>query len=149
MTKSLNKHQTTDDIEFPAKRRRKEVSESTGSSEPLGDSSSSIGDSDRESSIDDDSSDSDSESSSSSESLLPPEDEQEESPPPGVTIYTEQNPPEGVLRWYWTQRHRLFSCYEKGIWMTDDSWFEVTPEKVAAYGALPLPLSPILCPFHR
>ena len=32
---------------------------------------------------------------------------------------------------YWEQRTSLFSKYEEGIWMTDDSWFGVTPEPVA------------------
>jgi len=33
---------------------------------------------------------------------------------------------------YWSQRHSIFSKYDEGIWMTDDAWFEVTPEPVAA-----------------
>lgn len=32
---------------------------------------------------------------------------------------------------YWTQRHRIFSKYDEGIWLTDDAWFGVTPEPVA------------------
>jgi len=55
-----------------------------------------------------------------------------EEPPEGVTFFAESNPPHGDLHWYWTQRHRYFSRYEEGIWMTHDSWFEVTAEAVAA-----------------
>jgi uncharacterized protein YhfF len=32
---------------------------------------------------------------------------------------------------YWNQRHRIFSKYDDGVWLTDDSWFGVTPEPVA------------------
>ncbi|KAF2433779.1 putative RNA methylase family protein [Tothia fuscella] len=35
------------------------------------------------------------------------------------------------LQKYWHQRHNIFSKYDEGIWMTDDSWFGVTPEPVA------------------
>jgi hypothetical protein len=136
MAKHPNKHQAVDDTQSPAKRRRKEVQELTeSSSESSSDASSSSSNTSGTDSSD--SSDSDSESSSSGESSSLPQDDDEEeenSPPSGVTIYTEQNPPEGALHWYWTQRHRLFSRYEEGIWMTNDSWFEVTPEKIAAYG---------------
>jgi len=32
---------------------------------------------------------------------------------------------------YWYQRHSIFSVYDKGIVMTDDAWFGITPEPVA------------------
>ncbi|KAH8602559.1 RNA cap guanine-N2 methyltransferase-domain-containing protein [Bisporella sp. PMI_857] len=32
---------------------------------------------------------------------------------------------------YWHQRYDMFSFYDDGIQMTDDAWFEVTPEAVA------------------
>lgn len=32
---------------------------------------------------------------------------------------------------YWHQRHKIWSKYDEGIWMTDDAWFGVTPEPVA------------------
>ncbi|KAA8909476.1 RNA cap guanine-N2 methyltransferase-domain-containing protein [Sphaerosporella brunnea] len=110
--------------------------ESASATESSSDASSSDSDEDSSSSTDSDSAESSgSDSSSSRESSSSLEEgeehDEENSPPPGVTIYTEQNPPQGTLHWYWTQRHRLFSRYEDGIWMTDDSWFEVTPEKVA------------------
>jgi trimethylguanosine synthase len=31
------------------------------------------------------------------------------------------------------QRYDIFSKYDEGIWMTDDSWFGVTPETLATY----------------
>jgi trimethylguanosine synthase len=34
---------------------------------------------------------------------------------------------------YYQQRHQIFSKYDEGIWMTEDSWFGVTPEPVAMY----------------
>jgi trimethylguanosine synthase len=34
---------------------------------------------------------------------------------------------------YWNQRYKIFSKYDEGIWMTDDSWFGVTPEPVAKF----------------
>ena len=61
----------------------------------------------------------------------------EEHPPSSVVQYTVNNPPTGRLRWYWTQRYRLFSRYGHGIWMTPNAWFEVTPEAVATYSPPP------------
>ena len=34
---------------------------------------------------------------------------------------------------YWHQRHKLFSKYDEGIWMTDSAWYGVTPEPVAEW----------------
>lgn len=34
---------------------------------------------------------------------------------------------------YWKQRHRIFTKYEDGVWLTDDAWFGVTPESIAKY----------------
>jgi trimethylguanosine synthase len=42
---------------------------------------------------------------------------------------------------YWQQRHLIFSKYDEGIWLTDDAWFEVTPEPVAKYGFKAMPLA--------
>lgn len=39
---------------------------------------------------------------------------------------------------YWDQRYSIWSLYDEGIVMTDDSWFGVTPESVAKY-AIPSP----------
>lgn len=35
------------------------------------------------------------------------------------------------LKKYWFQRFKIWSKYDKGIWMTPDSWFGVTPEPIA------------------
>ncbi|XP_052830798.1 trimethylguanosine synthase isoform X2 [Octopus bimaculoides] len=40
-----------------------------------------------------------------------------------------------TLRKYWSQRFRLFSRFNKGIKLAKDSWFSVTPEKIAEYVA--------------
>lgn len=37
------------------------------------------------------------------------------------------------LRKYWFQRYRLFSKFDSGIWMDRESWFSVTPEKIAKH----------------
>lgn len=34
---------------------------------------------------------------------------------------------------YWNQRHRIFSKYDDGVWLTDDAWFGVTAEPIAKY----------------
>ncbi|KAE8356494.1 RNA cap guanine-N2 methyltransferase-domain-containing protein [Aspergillus coremiiformis] len=55
---------------------------------------------------------------------------------------TEEAPPEvhhynniGEVPWdiqnYWSQRYKIFSKYDEGVWLTDDAWFGVTPEPVA------------------
>ncbi|XP_033118702.1 trimethylguanosine synthase-like [Anneissia japonica] len=36
---------------------------------------------------------------------------------------------------YWAQRYRLFSRFDKGIRMDKESWFSVTPEKIAQHHA--------------
>lgn len=38
---------------------------------------------------------------------------------------------------YWAQRHKLFSKYDEGVWLTDDAWFGVTPERVAKLVSCP------------
>lgn len=38
-----------------------------------------------------------------------------------------------MLNRYYHQRHDIFSRYDEGVWMTEDSWFGVTPEPVAKY----------------
>ena len=56
---------------------------------------------------------------------------------------TDPSPPEGVYHYeaahelshettkYWHQRYEIFSKYDEGIWMTEETWFGVTPEPVA------------------
>jgi trimethylguanosine synthase len=34
---------------------------------------------------------------------------------------------------YWFQRFKIWEQYDKGIWMTEDAWFGVTPEPIAKY----------------
>jgi trimethylguanosine synthase len=34
---------------------------------------------------------------------------------------------------YWTQRYLIWDRYDEGVWMTEDSWFGVTPETIAKY----------------
>ncbi|XP_071037645.1 trimethylguanosine synthase isoform X2 [Parasteatoda tepidariorum] len=34
---------------------------------------------------------------------------------------------------YWSQRYRLFSLFDEGIKLDEESWFSVTPEKIAAH----------------
>lgn len=36
---------------------------------------------------------------------------------------------------YYQQRHKIFSRYDEGVWMTEESWFGVTPEPVAKYAS--------------
>ncbi|ODM17401.1 hypothetical protein SI65_07076 [Aspergillus cristatus] len=59
-----------------------------------------------------------------------------------MTDDTEEVPPEvhhynhrGEVPWdiqnYWSQRYKIFSRYDEGVWLTDDAWFGVTPEPVA------------------
>ncbi|KAK7489072.1 hypothetical protein BaRGS_00019733 [Batillaria attramentaria] len=38
-----------------------------------------------------------------------------------------------VLKKYWAQRYRLFSRFDEGIQMDKESWFSVTPEKIARH----------------
>lgn len=49
----------------------------------------------------------------------------------GAHLYTQQHQLPWDIQNYWRHRHDLFDLYDHGIWTTDDSWFEVTPEKVA------------------
>ncbi|XP_028396845.1 LOW QUALITY PROTEIN: trimethylguanosine synthase-like [Dendronephthya gigantea] len=43
------------------------------------------------------------------------------------------NPTDKTLAKYWHQRYRLFSLYDEGIKMDDESWFSVTPERIAKH----------------
>ena len=55
----------------------------------------------------------------------------EQTLPDGVHHYkTAEEVPFQISK-YWHQRHKIFSKYDDGIWMTDDAWFGVTPEPVA------------------
>ena len=40
---------------------------------------------------------------------------------------------------YWKNRHKIFSFYNDGVYMTDDAWFGVTPEPIARRIAMDLP----------
>lgn len=55
----------------------------------------------------------------------------DEQPPAGVYHYDEPYEVPDEVSKYWYQRHRIFSKYDEGIWMTDSAWFGVTPEPVA------------------
>ncbi|XP_008202575.1 trimethylguanosine synthase [Nasonia vitripennis] len=44
--------------------------------------------------------------------------------------YVQKNP---ILKKYWAKRYRLFSKFDEGIKLDDESWFSVTPEKVAKH----------------
>ncbi|ORX98607.1 RNA cap guanine-N2 methyltransferase-domain-containing protein [Clohesyomyces aquaticus] len=35
------------------------------------------------------------------------------------------------MKKYWWQRQRIWDRYDQGVWMTEDAWFEVTPEPIA------------------
>jgi len=39
------------------------------------------------------------------------------------------------IKKYWAQRYRLFSKYDEGILMDEESWYSVTPEKIARHVA--------------
>ena len=43
------------------------------------------------------------------------------------------------LRSYFQNRYYLFTRYDKGVWLTDRSWFEVTWERIARYIISPPP----------
>jgi trimethylguanosine synthase len=40
---------------------------------------------------------------------------------------------------YWFQRFKIWEKYDKGVWMTEDAWFGVTPEPIAKYSC-PCPI---------
>ncbi|KAL5121096.1 putative diacylglycerol O-acyltransferase tgs1 [Pleosporales sp. CAS-2024a] len=44
-------------------------------------------------------------------------------------LHVDQFPEE--LKKYWFQRFKIWEKYDKGIWMTEDAWFGVTPEPIA------------------
>ncbi|KAH5214968.1 trimethylguanosine synthase [Parastagonospora nodorum] len=58
-------------------------------------------------------------------------------------LHVDQFPEE--LKKYWFQRFKIWEQYDKGIWMTEDAWFGVTPEpianKIAAHIAESVPSS--------
>ena len=54
----------------------------------------------------------------------------------------ERHPPEPVpqelasvphISKYWAQRYRLFSRYDDGVCLDPESWYSVTPEKIAQH----------------
>ncbi|KAL3243821.1 hypothetical protein MRX96_019640, partial [Rhipicephalus microplus] len=49
---------------------------------------------------------------------------------PGMPSYIKDNP---ELTKYWFQRYRLFSRFDEGIKMDEESWFSVTPENIAKH----------------
>ncbi|EPS34060.1 hypothetical protein POX_a00958 [Penicillium oxalicum] len=51
--------------------------------------------------------------------------------PPEVHHYQSLEEVPWDIQNYWAQRHRIFSRYDDGVWLTDDAWFGVTPEPVA------------------
>ncbi|XP_071965556.1 uncharacterized protein [Antedon mediterranea] len=53
---------------------------------------------------------------------------------PRLKNYPEINGNPNLLK-YWAQRFRLFSKFDKGIKMDKESWFSVTPEKIAQHHA--------------
>lgn len=52
-------------------------------------------------------------------------------PPEGVHHYASAADVPFEISKYWHQRYNIFSKFDDGIWMTDDTWFGVTPEPVA------------------
>lgn len=53
--------------------------------------------------------------------------------PDGVHHYQDIAEVPWDLQKYYSQRYSIFSKYDDGIWMTDDTWFGVTPEPVAKF----------------
>ncbi|KIX03601.1 uncharacterized protein Z518_07154 [Rhinocladiella mackenziei CBS 650.93] len=51
--------------------------------------------------------------------------------PEGVHHYQSLGEVPWDLQKYWHQGYSIFSKYDEGIWMTDDSWYGVTHESVA------------------
>ncbi|KAJ5216220.1 uncharacterized protein N7498_002627 [Penicillium cinerascens] len=54
-----------------------------------------------------------------------------EEAPPEVHHYESLQEVPWDIQNYWSQRHRIFSKYDDGVWLTDDAWFGVTAEPVA------------------
>jgi hypothetical protein len=64
---------------------------------------------------------------------------------PAKKPYVPANLPEGVYHYpriedvppnllnYWHQGYSIFERYDEGIWMTPQSWYEVTHEAIAKY----------------
>lgn len=46
-------------------------------------------------------------------------------------LYQQRIDTDQLFSSYWNQRHRIFSKYDEGVWLTDDAWFGVTAEPVA------------------
>ena len=47
-----------------------------------------------------------------------------------LPLEIQENP---ILKKYWAQRYRLFSKFDNGIKLDTESWFSVTPEKIAKH----------------
>ncbi|PGH04652.1 hypothetical protein AJ80_08486 [Polytolypa hystricis UAMH7299] len=57
--------------------------------------------------------------------------EESDSPPPEVHHYSSRAEVPWDIQNYFSQRYKIFSRYDEGIWLTDDAWFGVTPEPIA------------------
>ncbi|KAF1365111.1 trimethylguanosine synthase [Lizonia empirigonia] len=51
--------------------------------------------------------------------------------PDGIHQWSSVDQFPGHLQKYWFQRFKIWDKYDKGIWMTEDAWFGVTPEPIA------------------
>lgn len=49
-----------------------------------------------------------------------------------MPMYVRENP---ILKKYWANRYRLFSRFDDGVKLDYESWFSVTPEKIARHTA--------------
>ncbi|KAF2228155.1 RNA cap guanine-N2 methyltransferase-domain-containing protein [Elsinoe ampelina] len=68
-------------------------------------------------------------------------DSKEESAPKNVHHYESAEDMPQEIRKYWHQRYDIFSRWDEGIQLTDESWYGVTPEPVANKIATHLSLS--------
>ncbi|KAG2180346.1 hypothetical protein INT44_003348 [Umbelopsis vinacea] len=50
-----------------------------------------------------------------------------------IRVHYDRNNMEGDFKKYWFKRYDLFSQYDHGILMDRESWFSVTPEKIAMH----------------
>jgi len=57
---------------------------------------------------------------------------------PKLARHPPEPPPDNIkdmphIRKYWAQRYRLFSLYDSGVLLDEESWYSVTPEKIAEH----------------
>ncbi|KAJ3128878.1 hypothetical protein HK098_003205 [Nowakowskiella sp. JEL0407] len=50
-----------------------------------------------------------------------------------TTIGNEVSYLDKSLTKYWLQRYSLFTKFDDGIWLDEDGWFSVTPERIAKH----------------